>query len=494
MAYQKKYEKPYPEWHNKPVMETPITEEVMEGIDAALASIEDQLEKTTAIYEDGSRPKITFGNTDKTLLTDYSVVAGAGNAVRGIYSMACGSSNEVSATSSIVAGSQNAGIFNSSEVIGTGNTVSKGGNTKNSRISGSQNTIGFGDDIDVSGSKNEIYGNQNRVGGSENKILGGSCNDVTGSNNEIVSGGFPLNISIAGLGNKNINTSSRYPQRIIGKYNDYLEHADNFADILLEVGNGESDTKRSNAMYLDGKGNMRIAGDLIFGADKVKVSSIKGIVFDTTSAAIRDIGLIKEGAAYHVGQTIRIKEIGRSDLWISGVHAERVDYSSSYDLEENILRNGGSVRIGNYSVSMTDSRTIVKGSLYSAIEFINAATGLFKGQEIKITEPDVPDLWIGGKTSTSEEYTYVSDEEFLSRFDGNASGSVTVGSYYVYLSESRTKTGFGSFSGNYNELDNKPSINGVELREDKSFEELGMTPLTNTEILNIINKVNARRI
>lgn len=40
----------------------------------------------------------------------------------------------------------------------------------------------------------------------------------------------------------------------------------------------------------------------------------------------------------------------------------------------------------------------------------------------------------------------------------------------------------------YEQLINKPSINGVTLQGDKSFEDLGVTPLTNMEILEIINK------
>ena len=47
-------------------------------------------------------------------------------------------------------------------------------------------------------------------------------------------------------------------------------------------------------------------------------------------------------------------------------------------------------------------------------------------------------------------------------------------------------SGFGGTS-NYNDLNHKPKINGVELIQDKSFEDLGQKPLTNIQILNIIN-------
>ncbi|NLJ18371.1 hypothetical protein [Globicatella sulfidifaciens] len=39
----------------------------------------------------------------------------------------------------------------------------------------------------------------------------------------------------------------------------------------------------------------------------------------------------------------------------------------------------------------------------------------------------------------------------------------------------------------YEKLINKPKINEVELKGDKSFEELGMKPLTNTEIAKMFN-------
>lgn len=38
----------------------------------------------------------------------------------------------------------------------------------------------------------------------------------------------------------------------------------------------------------------------------------------------------------------------------------------------------------------------------------------------------------------------------------------------------------------YEKFVNKPSINGVELIRDKSFEELGCIPMKNSEILEII--------
>lgn len=41
----------------------------------------------------------------------------------------------------------------------------------------------------------------------------------------------------------------------------------------------------------------------------------------------------------------------------------------------------------------------------------------------------------------------------------------------------------------YNNLANKPKINDVELRGNKSFEELGVKTMTNAEILEIYRRV-----
>lgn len=41
----------------------------------------------------------------------------------------------------------------------------------------------------------------------------------------------------------------------------------------------------------------------------------------------------------------------------------------------------------------------------------------------------------------------------------------------------------------YNKLRNKPRVNGVTLIDDKSFEELGVEPMTNQEILDTVNRV-----
>lgn len=44
-------------------------------------------------------------------------------------------------------------------------------------------------------------------------------------------------------------------------------------------------------------------------------------------------------------------------------------------------------------------------------------------------------------------------------------------------------------TSNYEDLYNKPSINGVQLIRDKSFEDLGVDSMSNMEIKQIFNNV-----
>lgn len=45
-------------------------------------------------------------------------------------------------------------------------------------------------------------------------------------------------------------------------------------------------------------------------------------------------------------------------------------------------------------------------------------------------------------------------------------------------------------STDYSKLENKPQLNSVQLSGNKSIEDIGIVPLSNAEILNIISQVN----
>lgn len=50
----------------------------------------------------------------------------------------------------------------------------------------------------------------------------------------------------------------------------------------------------------------------------------------------------------------------------------------------------------------------------------------------------------------------------------------------------------GKSIADYDELNNKPSINDVELSGDKSLDELGISPLSDSEIMEIINSASEK--
>ena len=45
------------------------------------------------------------------------------------------------------------------------------------------------------------------------------------------------------------------------------------------------------------------------------------------------------------------------------------------------------------------------------------------------------------------------------------------------------------YENDYEKLKNRPSINGVELVQDKSFEDLGFSELTALDVFNILDNV-----
>ena len=55
--------------------------------------------------------------------------------------------------------------------------------------------------------------------------------------------------------------------------------------------------------------------------------------------------------------------------------------------------------------------------------------------------------------------------------------------------ESSGEGGSGSGNNNYENLKNKPSINGVKLIGDISLEELGLAEISNSEIEDIIKSI-----
>lgn len=128
--------------------------------------------------------------------------------------------------------------------LGTGNTVYN--EESYSILNGKQNVLQNGFGTLMSGNNNYGSGSNHGCFGYGNRI-GGSNNFLSGANNtaEEENG--------SGLG---IGLKVKSMQHVTGRYNtDDVDHK--YAEM---VGNGESDTQRSNAYTLDWQGNAKYAG------------------------------------------------------------------------------------------------------------------------------------------------------------------------------------------------------------------------------------------
>lgn len=362
MAYIPKYEKPYPEgWENLPSEKTPIKAEVLNAMETALTSAEAQLARTTAVYGEN---QVKIGMKDRTVSAPNSGVFGY--------------NNDVSAP--------NGGVF------GSGNTVS--------------------------GPSGIVTGE----GNTHRAILG----ITVGENNE--NRGYYTALFGTYLKSMDNNYGSHL---VCGKYNNYKEyikdeHGMGTGYILFAVGNGTGEEARSNALLLDEKGNLKISGELATKNGKIP-AIIPGV------ATFRSMGEMcsRLGSAdntfYSVGTVLRIVPDNSAylsvsnipyDYWISAVNAESYS-NSSYDVQDEIRKNGGTARYGYYTIAPVkaqgDNIVYINGT-ERMVEMFNTYTGLIPGQVIITAGGSFFPLYVIQKYSTCKEYTYTTQEDFISRF------------------------------------------------------------------------------
>lgn len=490
MAYTPTYTKPYPDgWQNLPEETTPITAEVLDKIDEAIAAIEKQLKTTTENYE-SSPPQIKFGMSDKTKSSPCSIIGGQSNTVSGYNNIVGGGSNTVSG---------NAGITG-----GSGNT-NKG---QNSLVAGSQNTD--------SGYYNITSGQYNENKGYDTGLFGYYLKSV----------------------------SNNYTAHLVcGSYNDPDEILKNASgrqegDILLEVGNGKNDSSRSNALLLDSAGNLSIKGSLYTKSGKLP-EVIPGFAqFESMGYMASNLNNASN-TAYSIGTVLRITGRDGYDFYISKINETSV--IGDTNVESALRSGGGSAQFGYYTVipvkAVSDNLFYTSG-VESLVNLFNTSKCFAIGNIIRVPDPSFPVLFIMQKNSTASKYTYTSASDIISKLRQNQ--SMTIGYYTVCplipygnpgfdglfkpdgstiqyeegvisaRQASMDQTGYVKPDGtstivdedgtihamlegalvDYSNAVNKPSINDVELEGNKSFDDLGLTPLTNTEILAIINKAS----
>lgn len=122
MAYEPKYTKPYEGgYQDLPSKETPVTAEILNSLEDAVTSVEEQLKETTEIYDTN---KINFGRASSdTNKVPYNVAFGYYNTSSGYASFAEGIGNTVTEQYGHVEGSGNTVSAIGAHAEGTGNTA-----------------------------------------------------------------------------------------------------------------------------------------------------------------------------------------------------------------------------------------------------------------------------------------------------------------------------------------------------------------------------------
>ena len=159
-------------------------------------------------------------------------------------------------------------------------------------------------------------------------------------------------------------------QTVLGKYND------NKQDTLFEIGNGTSDTARSNAFEVYADGRAKVYGAPVSVYDVVRLQEfnpVKGLLDYTHSLAkganqacsyknyetlVNMFNTISP-SYFNVGQTLYVVTLDVPDLWVSGVLENSIPYTYSTDEEivENLNTNG-SIQVGYYVLSMLEGQKV----------------------------------------------------------------------------------------------------------------------------------------
>lgn len=170
----------------------------------------------------GGWNNIISGSNNTAIEGANNIVSGRDNKQTGLNSLLLGEKNIATANRSIVAGLENTNVNGVNNLV-VGKNLSTSAKTYNTVIAGARNTVGSLDETG-DGGDHLVAGADNVVSGWNN-IVGGMCNTVTSSNTLVV-----------------------------GEYNR------NSTNAKFMVGNGKSNTQRSNAFEVlsDKNGNCSI--------------------------------------------------------------------------------------------------------------------------------------------------------------------------------------------------------------------------------------------
>lgn len=317
MAYEKVFEKPYPQWHDLPLEDTPVRASAFEEYDSTLQHIENFLDGSTALKPVSKGSAMTQqvgvdengqlftapsgggggGTAATTSFDDTTSELGVNNVQDAIdrVKVIATSIQPVVKTSAMTqaVGKDNEGkLWTEPGGGGGGNYVSKTGDTMTGSLTVPDITVGSRDSEYTVGENSSTFGANNKVTG-QSSIAAGANNNIPaniagaiGSGNVVNSqGGFAAGIGNIASGVYSqafglSNVTSSPGQLVCGEYNN-TDSSD-----IIEAGNGTS-RLRSNAFSVDKTGNVKMAGHIT--TSDVTTMSSSDYVYVTVSGEIKKI-------------------------------------------------------------------------------------------------------------------------------------------------------------------------------------------------------------
>lgn len=252
-----------------------------------------------------------------------------------------------------------------------------------------------------------------------------------------------------------VNTiASNQGQAAIGLYNN-----DN-PDALFIVGNGTSNDDRKNAFEVlsDGTANLngkRIVTDedlgtkldkvdnpdntvLVYAAQEGNQRSVKATHTDEygtimyRSKSTGQAKIVAPTQPTHIANKQYVDDVAvnlSNEISIAKTSLNADITSTKGGLENEIKIVESIAKGANQAVSFISYKSVIAELNYAAKDKYNA------GQNFYIAKVGVPDLWVYGKSSPSNTYTYTTDEEFVNLLTQN--GIVQVGHYLLAALETQ---------------------------------------------------------
>ena len=228
------------------------------------------------------------------ILGDYNPNASVPQLASGENSMAFGYANQATASYAVGIGNTNTVSATYSFGVGYLNTVS----AANSYAIGQNNNVG------TSASYSMIVGYKNTANNQYSMIFGNEC--VSNGNNS----------TLVGYG---LKSDANY-QFVIGQYND------NSNEHIFEIGFGQSDSQRSNLLYVDYDGDLHCKGDIYYKKSVLTTDVSNGVLSISSLARFINIST-SNGTITSINDTSTAYSAG-DEITLYGTFTYNVDGSS----------------------------------------------------------------------------------------------------------------------------------------------------------------------